>query len=609
MEERVTILKKKRGLLRSSVTKALNVLENELKTELSDISVLEECLHFFLNKNKSLELINKELEVLFRTEEFEDEFSKSEEYSEKVVRCKFRATKKIQELNENMSNEKSKNKKSLGLDESANYKSEQKESIRIKLPKLSIPKYYGELKQWLTFWNSFESAIHNNDSLDKIDKFNYLKAHLGGTALNTIEGFSISEETYDTAVKLLKERFARTDILINAHMNNIINMQPLKNSRDVIAFRKFYDNINTQIRSLESLGLVCKNYGNVLCPILIKILPPDLVLEYNRRESETESDIKELLSFLSKELNSRERSAIMNRADDLRPRRFSESFSTSRKQNISDTRFKYNKSENKNKFISASELIFSEINENMNKKLCGFCDSSKHESSVCEYANDLSVEEKKDILLKKGICFKCLENKGHIARFCRFKVVCSRCQGKHQTVLCFSKFDHDIKDKNSPNSEDNVLTNQTSSETVYLQTLIVRIHNKGKEHFIRGIYDSGSQKSYISKFVAERMGLEKLGEKEITHGLFGRSQSAELHNRFALQLSSNDRKYSCELVAMDQTKICTNVPRANNFELQKDLESKDIILTDISPKSKECLHERNLNEHIYYRGPTLQGSL
>ena len=58
-------------------------------------------------------------------------------------------------------------------------------SYKPKLPKLSLAKFKGEVTRWNTFWDSFESAIHNN--ISKIDKFNYLNSLLEGIALRVFK--------------------------------------------------------------------------------------------------------------------------------------------------------------------------------------------------------------------------------------------------------------------------------------------------------------------------------------------------------------------------------------------------------------------------------------
>ena len=44
---------------------------------------------------------------------------------------------------------------------------------RVKLPKLTIQPYSGDLVDWTSFWDSFEASIHKNTSLSEIEKFSY----------------------------------------------------------------------------------------------------------------------------------------------------------------------------------------------------------------------------------------------------------------------------------------------------------------------------------------------------------------------------------------------------------------------------------------------------
>lgn len=37
-------------------------------------------------------------------------------------------------------------------------------TVRTKLPKLSLPRFKGDVTKWITFWDSFESALHSNEA-------------------------------------------------------------------------------------------------------------------------------------------------------------------------------------------------------------------------------------------------------------------------------------------------------------------------------------------------------------------------------------------------------------------------------------------------------------
>jgi len=50
---------------------------------------------------------------------------------------------------------------------------------KARLPKLELHKFKGNAMSWIPFWDSFESAVHENP---KIDKLNYIHSLLEGPA-------------------------------------------------------------------------------------------------------------------------------------------------------------------------------------------------------------------------------------------------------------------------------------------------------------------------------------------------------------------------------------------------------------------------------------------
>ena len=63
------------------------------------------------------------------------------------------------------------------------------------------------MKDWTTFWDSFKAAIHENEDIPKVDKFNYLNSLLEGAVFRTIQGLTLTTANYDSAIALLHERF------------------------------------------------------------------------------------------------------------------------------------------------------------------------------------------------------------------------------------------------------------------------------------------------------------------------------------------------------------------------------------------------------------------
>ena len=66
-------------------------------------------------------------------------------------------------------------------------------------------------------------------------------------------------------------------------------------------------------------------------------------------------------------------------------------------------------------------------------------------SSECKYADSLSYDDMKQILMKEGTCFKCLA--ANVSQFCKRKIQISGCIKFHYKVMCPEKNDlkHQIK--------------------------------------------------------------------------------------------------------------------------------------------------------------------
>ena len=74
-----------------------------------------------------------------------------------------------------------------------------------KLPKLTLPRFKGDLTTWTTVWDLFKSTVYENNGIKKVYKFSYHKSLLEGPAARAILGLSLSAANYDAAIALLIE--------------------------------------------------------------------------------------------------------------------------------------------------------------------------------------------------------------------------------------------------------------------------------------------------------------------------------------------------------------------------------------------------------------------
>ena len=103
------------------------------------------------------------------------------------------------------------------------------ESKGVRLPKLDVPTFDGNILNWRSFWEQFCISVHDRSSLSDSEKLVYLQQSLkGGSAKNAIEGLSRSSEYYTEAIGCLKSRYNRPRLIHKAHVRMILEAPSLK---------------------------------------------------------------------------------------------------------------------------------------------------------------------------------------------------------------------------------------------------------------------------------------------------------------------------------------------------------------------------------------------
>jgi hypothetical protein len=174
-----------------------------------------------------------------------------------------------------------------------------------KLPKLEVPKYGGKVTEWNSFWDLYDSAIHSNPTISKVNKFNYLQSLLEGQAARAIKGLTLTNANYDAAITILRERLGKTQQTIAAQMDEILKIQVCMNGR-TSQLRYVYDKISVHVRGLASLGVSSEQYGSMLIPIIMSKLPTEIRLEIARKSTGDVWKIEELLDTIKTEIEARE---------------------------------------------------------------------------------------------------------------------------------------------------------------------------------------------------------------------------------------------------------------------------------------------------------------
>ena len=100
--------------------------------------------------------------------------------------------------------------------------------------------------------------------------------------MNTIEGRSLNNDNYAKALELLEDRYVNKQAIITAHTKDLLKLWRVETNLDVISLRRLYDDVQAQVRSLQSLGINEENYGKFLAAIIMELLPHEVQLSVNR---------------------------------------------------------------------------------------------------------------------------------------------------------------------------------------------------------------------------------------------------------------------------------------------------------------------------------------
>ena len=338
------------------------------------------------------------------------------------------------------------------------------------------------------------------------------------------------------------------------------------------------------MRGLEALGVESEQYGSFLVPVIMAKLPSEVRLQIARSTTNAVWKVEELLRIIQGEVEAREMSDFM-RTSERRP----------------ETPFHRN---------NTTTSALTERDNINGGRICVYCKGG-HYSASCDKVS--SIQSRKDILKKEGRCFLCLAN-GHRVSQCSSNKKCRKCQRRHHQSICEATGSNtnasntnagntnpsntnagnsDVSNTNVSNSDENTTDSTTLTSPVprtkvkvLLQTARTQAYAvNGEKVPVRVLFDSGSQKSYITNQLKARLGLTPIKKELLNLNVFGsvttRKQSCDVV-KVKLQGKYNE---DAEILALGFSTICSPLPRT--VELHQYPQLRELELADCTPSKEE----------------------
>lgn len=93
----------------------------------------------------------------------------------------------------------------------------------VNLPTINLPTFDGNHTKWLEFRDTFELLVNENKHIAAINKFQYLRNCLVGSASVAIRSIEFAEANYELAWRKVCDRYNNKNTLINNHLSAIVN--------------------------------------------------------------------------------------------------------------------------------------------------------------------------------------------------------------------------------------------------------------------------------------------------------------------------------------------------------------------------------------------------
>lgn len=367
-------------------------------------------------------------------------------------------------------------------------------SFNIRLPKITLPSFSGNIKQWPEYFDTFNALIHNSSSLTETEKFHYLVSSLSGEALSVVKAFPLSHEHYNDAYLALCGRYKNKRDLAFTCWRDILNIE--FKCKDASLFRKSLDTFEENLSILKTINLPVQNWDFILVYHILSKLDTGMRRDFEEKHSSIEFPTYQQLKLF---LQSKCEALI-------------------RDTHFSDNKIKSNKTFQQDfiKRPSVSHTLVAASNvrpttdksNNYNEKqapfpiTCSYCKES-HSITSCSDFLKKSVDDRIKIAEDKKWCFNCLRS-SHQIKDCKSLFTCRTCRRKHHSLL------HRDKPSVSQSSGSSALVSRSQSRsTVLLATALVQVRDaRGDAHTLRALFDSASQSNFITEAAAKRLQLQ-----------------------------------------------------------------------------------------------------
>lgn len=442
------------------------------------------------------------------------------------------------------------------------------------LPDTPIEPFDGETpSKWLPFWQLFTARVDKNPYAHDVQKMASLKSVLIGKASDLVAHLSITAENYEITKNILFGKYGKSEDAVRDLRKQFFALPFCQNSNEV---RKFQEKMELILKQLQAHGkpITSEEFEDFLEPRLTRFYVEKIE---SARQMKLASggpwnleDFRQTLAHVlekqdnvdkicGKAAHPKTPAALVDHvATHPKPqfKPFSSNFQAKFPPPTKNPTLTFAaptrpkgtnfSSQINNKFMvpftGANKIPLLSADKFGTSVKCPFCKSA-HTAAECDvYTN---AKTRLAQIMREGACVKCFDG-GHRSRDCdKREQNCLHCSGAHHELLCLSHLFVPRQNKTSGGETaiNGAALPANNIDGAYLMCVpitIVNPKNENKQMNIVAFLDSGSSESYVSEYVAKKLGLR--GRKEVINlcKIFDERPSKLISERVQLQIKCVD---------------------------------------------------------------------
>ena len=399
------------------------------------------------------------------------------------------------------------------------------QQLRATLPHRTITPYNGDPLKFCTFMKSFEYGIERKCT-DNMEKLYFLEEFTTGEPNILVRGFLDKNKvsTFDDAKAALKKKFGNRHIIAEVFKDKA-NKWPEIKKDDVKGWTSFSIFLGEFWQTMENLEYASDVDQSVLIKNLVSKLPYSVRNLWRVHADKVMEEIgrmvrfRDFMEFIDKQVRIVSNPVYGNIV------------------NINDPVKDVSRSRQRMKQPARSPLKSSSFNTatkeagSDSSNYCLFCDKNTHPLEMCRVLQKKPHADRIAYMRGKGLCYGCLKKGTHLCKDCTKRLQCSKCTGKHPTVLHQERrneqskkedrnYSHDSKQKDTNqeavNSVSCRLTGAGETTTQTVLPVLVQSTETGEIIQVNAMLDDGSNATFCTEKLKQKL-KHKAGVKTKLH--------------------------------------------------------------------------------------------